>query len=313
MDNYVQLVERISKAAGVPSDDIERRVEAKRAKLSGLVSKEGAAQIVAAELGINFEKERMKISEIVQGMKRANVLGKIMGISPVISYNKNGREGRVCNLVLADDSSNAKVVLWDASHIGLIESGKMNVGDNVEISNAQVRNGELHLSSFADIRLSNEKVDNVVTSKSFEEKKLSDIQAGQGLRTRAVIVQVFEPRYFEVCAECGKRAYDGECKIHGKVESKKRALLNIVLDDGSESIRSVLFGEQINKLGLNDEEIFSLEKFAEKKAALLGEEKYFIGNIKSNSLYNTLEFNIENVEEVSVENLVKELEAKMSA
>ena len=71
MDNYSQLVERISLAAKLPKEDIERKVEAKRAKLSGLVSKEGAAQIVAAELGINFDKEKMKISELVQGMKKA--------------------------------------------------------------------------------------------------------------------------------------------------------------------------------------------------------------------------------------------------
>src|SRR3989344_4157632 len=161
MDNYVQLVERISNSSGLKGEEIERRVEAKRAKLSGLVSKEGAAQIVAAELGINFEKERMKISEIVQGMKRVNVLGKIVEVSPVRSYNKNGREGKVCNLLLADESSNVKVVLWDTNHIGLIESGKLKHGDSAEISNAQVRNGELHLSSFGDIKISNEKLDNV--------------------------------------------------------------------------------------------------------------------------------------------------------
>ena len=59
MDNYLQLLEKIAKSSGLTKDDIDRKVEAKRAKLSGLVSKEGAAQIVAAELGINFEKERL--------------------------------------------------------------------------------------------------------------------------------------------------------------------------------------------------------------------------------------------------------------
>ena len=61
-DNYVQLVERIASAAKIDKSEVERKVEAKRAKLSGLVSKEGAAQIVAAELGINFEQEKLKIS-----------------------------------------------------------------------------------------------------------------------------------------------------------------------------------------------------------------------------------------------------------
>ncbi len=310
MDNYSQLLTRISGSSGISVEEIERKIEAKRAKLSGLVSKEGAAQIVAAELGINFDQERMKLSEIVHGMKRANVVGKILEIFPVRVYNKNGKEGKVANLILADESSNARVVLWDTNHISLIENEKIKAGDIVEISNGNIRNGEVHLSSFGDIKLSKEKIESVVTKKSYNMKKIKEVKPGDTIKVRAVIVQSFEPRYFEVCPECGKKAVDSECAMHGKISPKKRALLNIVLDDGSETIRSVLFGEQINKLGLNDEEIFSLEKFTEKKNQMLGDEKIFTGNVRNNNLYNTTEFTIENVEDVHPEELIKEFESK---
>src|SRR3989338_3923830 len=108
MDNYDNLLERITRASKLSKEEIERRVEAKRAKLSGLVSKEGAAQIVAAELGINFDQERLKINQLVQGMRKANILGKIVDISPVREFNKNNRAGKVVNLLLADESSNVK-------------------------------------------------------------------------------------------------------------------------------------------------------------------------------------------------------------
>jgi hypothetical protein len=75
-------------------------------------------------------------------------------------------------------------------------------------------------------------------------------------------------------------------------------------------MRSVLFGEQIYKLGFNEEEVFDLGKFAEKKNSLLGEEKYFFGNIRANTLYNTTEFSIEQVEEIDKDALLKALEAK---
>lgn len=308
MDNYTKLVEKISNSAKLTVEDIERRVEAKRAKLSGLVSKEGAAQIVAAELGVNFELEKAKISELVQGMKRVNVLAKVIEILPVREYDKNGRQGKIGRMVLADDSGNVKVVLWDTNHISLIEQQKINKGDVLEISNGSIKNGEIHLSSFSDIKHSSEKMEKVISEKVFAVKKLGEASAGQSITTRAVIVQVFEPRYFEVCPECGKKAVDGECAVHGKVEAKKRALMNFVLDDGTGSIRCVLFGEEIKRLGLTDEEIFSLEKFAEKKNALLGDEKIFTGNVKSNQLYNTVEFSVEKVEEINVDNLIKELE-----
>ena len=133
MDNYTSLVSRIAGAAKLPVEEIERKVEAKRAKLSGLVSKEGAAQIVAAELGINFDQERMKLSELVQGMKRANVVGKIVRIDPVRSFSKNGKEGKVGRLQVADDSSLVQVVLWDMHHIQLLESGGLKEGEVISM------------------------------------------------------------------------------------------------------------------------------------------------------------------------------------
>lgn len=309
-DNYSQLVSRIAEASGLDVSEIERRVEAKRAKLSGLVSKEGAAQIVAAELGINFDQERLKISQIVHGMRRVNVIGKVLEIFPIREFNKNGREGRVCNFRLADDSANVRVVLWDVHHISLIEQDKIKVEDVIEISNASYRNGEIHLGSFSDLKKSKEELKDVIVQMSYDERKLSDAKPGEKFKTRAVIVNVFEPRYFEVCPECGKRVLEGKCVNHEKVIGKKRAILSIILDDGSENIRSVIFGDEIKKLGLSDEEIFSLELFAGKKNALLGEEKIFSGNLRSNQLYNTIEMNIENIEEINQQELINELEGK---
>lgn len=309
-DNYSQLIERISHSTGINKEEIERKIEAKRAKLSGLVSKEGAAQIVAAELGLNFDKERMKISELLHGMKRANVLAKVIDISQVREYNKNGREGKVARMMIADETGNVAAVLWDTNHISLIEQEKIKKGDVLEISNGNVRNGEIHLSSFSDIKLSKEAIDNVIVNKVFSATNLKDAKPGANLKIRAFIIQAYEPRYFEVCPECRKKVVEGVCITHGKVNSERRALLTLVLDDGTESIRGVLFGEQLYKLGLQDDEIFSLDKFSEKREGLIGEEKMFSGVVRSNKLYNTAELNVEHVEDVDPSNLITELEGK---
>lgn len=309
MDNYQKLVERIAKSSNLPLEEIERRVEAKKAKLSGLISKEGAAQIVAAELGINFDNERLKISEILDGMKRANVIGKITRIFPIREFNKNGREGKVASFVLADDTANIRVALWDTNHISLIEEGKIGINSVVEITGANVRNNELNLSSISEIKLSNEKFENVVEQQIAFERKLKDASTGQNIRTRAVIVHAFEPKYFDVNPETGKKFTEAD-KNNG-LKPKKRALLNITLDDGTETIRSVVFGEMINKLGLTDEEIFSLEKYAKAKEKILGEEKYFVGQIRTNSFSNIPELTITEIQDIIPQELIKELETKL--
>ena len=308
MENYDRLLERISNHANLPKEEIERKIEAKRAKLSGLVSKEGAAQIVAAELGINFENERMKLSEVVEGMKRANTLVQVLEIYPVRSYSKNGREGKVANLFVGDDTGSARMVLWDINHIGLIEQNKIEKGDVLEISNASVRSGELHLSSFSDLKKSKESLKGVVSTKQYSSKKLKDIKSGDRVTFRAIIVQVFEPRYFEVCPECGKKAVENVCKVHGAIKANKRALLNAVLDDGSESTRAVIVGDNIQQLGLTAEEVMNLELFNQKKEGILGEERIFSGAMRTNQLYNTIEFSVDKIEPVNIDLLVKQLQ-----
>jgi len=311
IQDYSKLIERISRASGKDEEEINRLVEAKRAKLSGLISREGAAQIVASELKINFDKEKVKINEIMPGIKKINLVGKIIQMFPVREFKKENREGKVGNFILADETGNIRVVLWDTNHIALIEKGEIKEGDVVEISNASLRNNELHLGGFSDIKKSNEKLDNVKEEREFSEKNISEFNIGGNFKTRAIIVQVFEPRFFEVCPECGKKivsdAEGSVCSQHGKVIPKKRVLLSLILDDGTGSIRTVLFSEQIEKLGLNEEDLVP-DNFIKKREELLGKEAYFSGNVRQNKLFNNLEFFVSDIQGINIDELIEILE-----
>jgi hypothetical protein len=311
VENYDRIIEKISKISQLEKEEIERRIEAKRAKLSGLISKEGAAQVVAAELGINFDNEKLKIEELLPGLRKVNTMGKIINVfSPRSFKTKKGDDGKVANLFIADDTSNIKVVLWDTNHIGLIENGKIVEGVVVEIVNATMRDNELHLGSFSELKITDHAIENVKLDKAFREKNILDLKNSDNVKLRAFIVQSFEPKFFYVCPNCRKKATpDGNsfiCAEHGKVAADKRALLNVVLDDGTETIRAVAFQEGINSFGLVN--LDNPEESILQREKLLGKEMFFYGVIRNNKVFNNPELTIDRVEEVNLDLLIKELE-----
>lgn len=310
-ENYDKIVGRISKSSGLEKEEIERRIEAKRAKLAGLISREGAAQVIAAELGISFDNEKLKIDELLLGMRKVNVFGKVINLSPVRNFTtKKGDEGKVVNFVLADDTSNIKVVLWDTNHIALVEKGEIKDGSFVEIGNGSMRSNEIHLGSFSELKQSKESLENVITEKIVKEKNIVDFKLSDSVKTRAFIVQAFEPKFFYVCPECRKKAtQEAEgftCATHGKINADKRALINLVLDDGTETIRSVLFQDALDNLGMGDLE--DQDNLIIQRQNLLGKEMIFLGDIKMNSFFNNPEFIVESVKETNPEELIAILE-----
>jgi ssDNA-binding replication factor A large subunit len=309
--NYEKIIERISKSSGLPKEDIERKIEAKIAKLSGLISKEGAAQVVSAELGISFENEKFKIDELLPGMRKANVVGKVIRLFPVRTFERQGKENKVANLMMADSTSNIKVVLWDTNHIDLIEKGQIIEGTVIEIGGGSVRDNEIHLGSFSELKISSETLNDVMTEKIVKTKTIADFKPMDSVSVRAFVVQAFDPKFFYVCPQCRKKAIpEGNgynCNDHGNVDAEKRALVNIVLDDGTETIRTVIFHDNLKHIGFID--LDDSEKLITQKQNLLGKEMIFSGNIRMNKFFNNPEFIIEGVQLLDVDNLLKSLGA----
>lgn len=310
-NSYESLIEKMVASSSVPKEELERKIEARRAKLSGLISKEGAAQIIAAEMGINFDNTNFKVSELVPGMKKVNVVVKVLNVFPVRSFDKNGKSGKVANLIVADETGSCKLVLWDTNHIALIENGDLLANSVIEVRNGSVREGEIHLSGFSEIKKSSANIGVVKVERTFSEKTIDSIQEGNSVSLRGLVVQVYSPRFFFVCSQCNKKVVqdaDGYyCSEHNKVGPKERALLNIVIDDGTETLRSVLFSDQLEKL-TTIEKLKDPVAFGLFKDELMGTEFNFKGNVKKNSLFNVVELSIQDMEKVDVEKLAVELE-----
>ena len=78
------------------------------------------------------------------------------------------------------------------------------------------------------------------------------------------------------------------------------------MDDGTETIRAVLFHEQLSPVGIT--ELENAEKLIEQRQNLLGKEMIFSGVIRTNKFFNNPEFIVDMIKETDQESLIKDLE-----
>jgi len=317
---YEQLINKISRSSGLNREEIERRVEAKIAKLSNLISKEGALQVVAAELGISFDNQKVKINELLVGMRKISIVGKILKVFPIRAFKTKTAESKVISLLLGDETGTVRVVLWDTNHIALFEEGKLHENSVIEIKNGSVRGTdtkEVHVGSMGEVNESSEKIENVIEKETLISKSIAQLHENERARIRGTVVQVFEPpRFFFVCPECKSRVNkeNGQfsCTKQHKVDIPvERALINLVIDDGSGNMRVICFSDAIKKLFDCEEERLKDPKFfSEQKKELMGSELFFTGRVRKNKLFDVLEFIAQDLNSANVDEVISELEQK---
>jgi replication factor A1 len=85
----------------------------------------------------------MKISELQPKQGNADVAGEIAEVGEARTFNKFGKEGKVANAVLKDESGQVKLTLWNE------QTGMVKQGDRVAIKNGYVGEwqGEMQLST----------------------------------------------------------------------------------------------------------------------------------------------------------------------
>lgn len=303
------IVEKIARISGISKEEIIRRIEAKKERLSGLVSLEGAAQIVAAELGIKFESIKLNIADLLPGMRRINVVGKIVEMYGIKNYSKNDKELKVASFLLADSTDAIRVVLWDTHHIALIEQGKIKAGDTVEIRNAYVRGDnnrkEIHLTNISEISLSNLDIGEVVNKESYVFRLIKELTANAKIKIKANIVQVFKPFVYDFCRECNQR--NSDCN---HIEKEKRIILPFIVDDGSGAIRCIAFNENASEI-LKDIGINEIKKDMDELLfkELLGEEFWISGRTRYNDFQDALELVVDEIKQVDVREVIEQLQS----
>ena len=125
-----------------------------------------------------------------------------------------------------------------------------------------------------------------------------DGESDDDVEVMGTIVQLFEPRFFEIDPDTKRRAHfrDGQYVCDGKVIAKPdySYVMNAFLDDGTDNIRAVFFRNQaLQLLSISHEEMLkykeSPELFEDEKTKMLGEIIKIRGRVSKNQMFDRLE------------------------
>jgi len=330
-----EIIEKICEHTGMTQKKVMQLIDEKEDELSGLVSREGAAYIVARELGISLlreSKKQLKVKSLTEGLSSVDIVARVVRIYEPREFQKEDRKGSVASLILGDETGMVRLSLWNEEVEEIAELG-LREGDVVKVTRGYVK---MDNRGNLDLRIGKGRIEKIEEEVKLPElsgmerdygvvrrKNLSEVKDGDTIETRACLVQLFRKNpFFEVCSTCGVRmkskAGKWVCDQHGEVKPDYHVVISGVLDDGYGNIRVVFFRELAEKLfGKTAAE---LRAFAQEKvdpmavyeaSDVLGKDYVIRGRVRKNDLTENLEMVANSIEEPDVkrefEMLMKEI------
>ncbi|MBW3013203.1 DUF2240 family protein [Candidatus Woesearchaeota archaeon] len=318
-----EIIKRLVANTEFNEEQVKEKIKAKMDELSGLISAEGAAHIIANELGVKLFQlgtGLLKIKDISPGMRNVETAGKITNVFDIKEFDTGSRKGKVGNFIIADDTGTIRVTLWNEMTDKM--SG-LEKGQTVRVKGAYVRQNntgfkELHLNDKSALVLNPPGIE--IPDRVSERKQIIDLtEDGQVVELMGHVVDLYRPAFFEVCPKCNSRVRQDDitgnynCEQHQQVEPLFAHVLNVLIDDGTGTIRVTCWRDQAERLLPKIGEIRTDEAlFEPEKATLLGEMIKVVGRVKKNMVSNQLELNAINIDakpkpEKEIEKLEKQV------
>jgi hypothetical protein len=308
-----EIKEKILDQTSVDEDELDEQIQTKLDQLSGLISEEGAAHIVANENDVTLteEEDSLKIDNLASGMQGINIPGRVVQAYELRTFENDRGEGQYAKFLLGDETGITMVVMWGdtATNISKIEED-----DTVLLKDVSVREGrrgtEIHANEQSEIDINPDGITIDAPDQNptqTEKKQITNLgEDDSNVEIFATIVQIFEPKYFERDPESKrklKRNDDGKWENpDGDVidEPEIGVVLNIYADDGTDSIRVVLWKQHIKDLlSIDEDELIgyrdNLVEFEPTKTDLLGEMVKLQGRVQRNDVTDKLELVADNV------------------
>lgn len=220
---------------GWSSAKLEVEVKAVQDRFAGLITREGAVEIVLRQNGVQPQKQVVKTNyeklsdclSLPDGSQASFAARAWSVFSPRtfvrVIEGKGERRGKVCNIEVADGTGNARLVLWNRD-VDLVEKGVIERNDVVLVRNSLVKKNaftEFHsgLSTRINVVKKNDAAEyEKLPANPLSPTKLSSLQAGTQADVFCRLMSVGKPTEFsrerngkkELGLRCEATVSDGE-------------------------------------------------------------------------------------------------------
>jgi ssDNA-binding replication factor A large subunit len=314
-----EILNQLEKQSGTSRKELMEMINKKQRSMSGLVSPEGAAYLVARDLGVMLSDSTRKIDikNVISGMKKVNIVGRIFRISPLVDFKKqDGSSGRVVNIFIGDGTGYLRIPLWN-EQANMAEEEMIKIGDVIQIFNGMARENtfgdiEVSVGKYGTIRQSEEAIDlpsaEQMSKRYFslvpERVPIKELTPGN-FEISGIVIDVFKSNFiFTTCSICGGTVYETKCPEHGEVECNPALVFSCLVDDGTGDVRAVFFRDLAEKiLGVTAGEMKKLEleeRFKLVKEKIIGKEFVLIGRVKKNKMFERIEMVVNGCKDLNV-------------
>ncbi|MFX1569787.1 MAG: DUF2240 family protein [Promethearchaeota archaeon] len=247
---------------------------------------------------------------------------------------KSGEEVSLLGFIVSDDTDGIRVTLW--REIAEKYSEDLSIGQGLLLENVMVKystfskRNEISLIGESTLELLDLEIKNLKSidlekkergmNFSGEYTKIDMIKAPGTIELKGYIAKDLNNiTIYEACKNCFKKVENCTC---GKGDdSEFRMITNLIIDDGTGTIRATFIGDQAeNLLGIETNKVLQLketpefEKFLEKKSSeFLGKDIIIKGRAKFSDYSNQYEVSVYDFKDVNIDEELERAMKKMES
>jgi len=143
-DRIIKKIQSVR--ADLTANSIKEMMEKKIRETGELLTREGAAYMVANELGINVLNDydldtNLKIGDLASGIGNATVNGRVLKVYPITTFvRSDGSTGKVGRILIVDNTGTVNVVLWNGQN-EVLENERVVQGQVIRVLHGYTRTG----------------------------------------------------------------------------------------------------------------------------------------------------------------------------